>query len=357
LSTAEGGLTLALPAGQKRIPLEDLVNIATAARAAPHAAHGQQIGLANGDVLYGPIAGAQAEAVLIDAVDVGTIAVSLDAIRRIDTEQASQPAFQEAVQWFDRSNQNDEDRILLTNGDIVRGFIFAIDKEGLSIDSSLGEMTIPHRLAVAVRLASSKTPPPPPEALRLILSFRSSGRLTMTDLTWTGNVIEARLLEGQTVRLEAERVTRVDVAGGRWVWLSRFRPISYQHTPMLSLGWDYRNDRNVVGGPLRVAGNAFDHGVGVHSRSILTYDLKGTYEEFVTSFGMDDESGPYADVSVEILVDGKRRFERSKIRRGTLYGPIRLDVTRANRIELITDFGENGDVQDRFDWVESALIR
>jgi hypothetical protein len=313
--------------------------------------------LANGDVVYGPITGAQKESILIDAVDVGTLAISLDSIRWIDTVRASQAAFRESVEWFDRSEKTDEDRILLTNGDIVRGFIFGIDDEGLSIDGSLGEMTVPHRLVVAVRLASSSTAPSPPASLCLILGLRSGGRLTVTSLTWSGNVIEARLPDGQTVRLEAERVTTVDVVGGRWVRLSQFRPISYQHTPMLSLGWDYQDDRNVVGGPLRVGGVTFGHGVGVHSRSSLTYDLKGKYKDFVTSFGMDDDSGPYADVSVQILIDGKRRFEQDKIRRGVLHGPVRLDVTRANRIELITDFGENGDVQDRFDWIESALIR
>ncbi len=91
--------------------------------------------------------------------------------------------------------------------------------------------------------------------------------------------------------------------------------------------------------------------------SSLTYDLKGLYREFVTSFGIDDDSGPMADVAVAILVDGKRRFSRTNVRRGELFGPVRLDVTRANRIELIVDFGENGDLQDRFDWIEAALIR
>ncbi len=36
---------------------------------------------------------------------------------------------------------------------------------------------------------------------------------------------------------------------------------------------------------------------------------------------------------------------------------IRLDVTKANRIELVADYGENGDLQDRFNWVNAALIR
>jgi hypothetical protein len=165
------------------------------------------------------------------------------------------------------------------------------------------------------------------------------------------------LLSPSHVRVEAERIVRIDVVGGRWEWLSAHTPISYQHTPMLSLGWEYVNDRNVLGGPITVAGGTFEHGVGVHSRSRLTYDLKGVYRTFVTQFGIDDDSGQFADVSVLILVDGKPRFEKTGVRRRTLHGPIRLDITRANRIELIADFGRNGDLQDRFNWVEPALIR
>ncbi|MCH7840305.1 MAG: NPCBM/NEW2 domain-containing protein, partial [Planctomycetes bacterium] len=36
---------------------------------------------------------------------------------------------------------------------------------------------------------------------------------------------------------------------------------------------------------------------------------------------------------------------------------IRLNIAGAKHIELVVDFGENGGLQDRFDWVEPALIR
>jgi hypothetical protein len=72
---------------------------------------------------------------------------------------------------------------------------------------------------------------------------------------------------------------------------------------------------------------------------------------------MDDDSGPLADVTVMVLVDGQRRLEKTHVRRGTLFGPVRVDLSRAGRIELIVDYGDNGDLQDRFDWVEAGLIR
>ena len=249
----------------------------------------------------------------------------------------------------------DEDRILLTNGDVLAGFVTSMDGDGIGVDSTLGESRIPHRRVVAVRLAAAR--PPTQEPPYMTVTFRKSGRLTISDLSWSGNVAEARLFDGGHVRIEGERIRRVDVAGGRWEWLSNHRPISFEHTPMLSLHWDYVNGRNVLGDPMTVAGETFEHGVGVHSRSSLTYDLKGAFGEFVTSFGIDDDSGPFADVSVFILVDGQKRFEKPQVRRGKLHGPVRLDVTRAKRIELIVEFGESGDVQDRLNWVEAALIR
>ncbi len=355
LSLSDDALIRTDDGENRHIPLAELVRITTTVAVSHHRQRETTLSLTGGDVLYGRLTGARDESVVVEAIDLGSIQVPLESISRIDGERVSQAAYRESVKWFDRVREIDDDHILLTNGDIVRGFITTIDADGVSIESSLGQTTVPHRLVVAVRLTSP--PPPRLDQAHMILSFRSSGRLTVTDLEWSGNVIDARLRSGQQVRIEAERVTRVDVVGGKWEWLSAHRPISYQHTPMLSLGWEYVNDRNVLGGPLRVADETFERGVGVHSRSNLTYDLKGEYREFVTYLGIDDDSGPHADVSTHILVDGKRAFEKTGIVRGTLHGPVRLDVTKANRIELIADFGQNGDLQDRFNWIEPALIR
>jgi len=167
-------------------------------------------------------------------------------------------------------------------------------------------------------------------------------------------------------------IETVEVIGGRWEWLSdpvaqnalerfgRFAgklPVSYEQTPMLGPGWEYLAGRSVLGGPILVAGERYERGIGVHSRSNLVFELNGEYREFVTSFGMDDDSGPLADVTVVLLVDGQRRFEKAHVRRGALYGPVRVDVAHAGRIELMVDYGDNGDLQDRFDWVEPGLVR
>jgi len=340
---------------RQRIAFEELVRLRTNAPASTRPRQDYTLRLANGDVLDGRIVAGDGDTVVIEASWCGRLVVPLESIMRIDAARATQAGHREAANWFMRRKDVDQDAILLTNGDVLQGFLKSIDAIGAAIEGDLGENLVPHRLIVAVRLAS-------PVFARLelphaLIVLRSGCRLTVTEFDWIGNSVAAAHVGGQRLRFEANQVAEIEFVGGRWEWLSAHQPISFEHTPMLSVGWEYSIDRNVLGEPIEVEGRRFDHGLGVHSRSRLVYALQGNYEEFVTFFGIDDHSGPRADVSVSVLVDGQRRLAEKYVRRGKLYGPIRINVARANRIELVVDFGENGNLQDRFNWVEPALIR
>ena len=323
-----------------------------------------------GDVLCGRVIGARGETVVMETADLGEVPIPLDAVARIASARAATGVHRESLQWLDRGHSTDDDRVLLTNGDVLHGFISAIDADGIAIDTGIGPTTAPFRLVVAARMAHVvplATPRP-----YAIVTLRDGARLTATGLEWADEGVEAKLRTGIRVRIDADRVVAVDVIGGRWEWLSdplaqnaleRFgrtggcQLVSYEQAPMLGPGWEYLAGRNVLNGPILVAGEPYERGIGVHSRSNLIFELNGEYREFVTSFGMDDDSGPLADVTVVVLVDGQRRFEKAHVRRGSLFGPVRVDVSHAGRIELIVEYGDNGDMQDRFDWVEPGLIR
>ena len=45
------------------------------------------------------------------------------------------------------------------------------------------------------------------------------------------------------------------------------------------------------------------------------------------------------------------------MRGGTQPRAVRIDVSGAHTLKLRVDFGGNGDVRDRFDWADAALIR
>ncbi len=313
------------------------------------------VSLAGGDELRGRLTPSDGQALALETADFGAVTVPLDVIGRLTTRQASLAAFESSVGWFFRSPVGDEDAMLLTNGDVLRGFITRIDADGVAMDAATGSVAVPLRLVVAARISHPASGPL--VGPRAVLRTRDGLRATALALDWRDETAEIRLPAGGEVRCPTDRITRIEFLGGRWEWLGDLRPVSAEQVPMFSMGWEHAVDRNVLGGPIVVAGVTYERGIGVHSRSVLAYDLQGAFKEFVTRFGLDDESGPYADVSVRILIDGQRRHEDLNLRRGTISPPIRLDVSRAGRLQLIVDFGENGDLQDRFNWVEPALIR
>ena len=311
--------------------------------------------LTGGDVIHGRLGDGGSEVIVVETSALGRVSVPLESVVALNTPRSLLPTYLDTVRWLDSTPVVMDDRILLTNGDIVRGFITMIHDRNIRIDNGESEVEVPLRLVVAVRFAVSRKSAP--DAIHGVATLRDGTRLTLTSMDWSGHRVRAKWQAGAVVNIAADKIVRLDIAGGRWEWLASHRPISAQNTPMLSLHWEPATNRNVLGGPIKVAGETFEHGIGVHSRSSLTYDLKESYNEFVTSFGIDDDSGPLADVTVLILVDGRRCLEERNIRRGKLLGPIRLNIAGAKRIELVVDFGENGGLQDRFDWVEPALIR
>ena len=356
-STGAGLLLRGDDGHERRISTEDLVRLTTSTSISEPSSTEWEVRLTNGDVLFGRWGESEGDAVTLETVDLGRLTIPLESITACSSPQARSAAQREAFEWFHRGGMVREDMLLLGNGDTARGFVVSVNAEGITLDATHGQVRVPLRLLVAIRFATGVAPPAGKAELRAGVTFKNTGQVTVTDLQWSGRNGSLRMGERDPIRFEAECVVRVDVFGGRWEWLSAHQPISEEHTPMLSLPWGRMVDRNVLGGAIAVAGETYDRGVGVHSRSRLTYDLQGQYGEFVTHFGLDDDSGPHADVTVLIRVDGKPRFEQTGVTRGQLLGPVRLDVAQANRIELVVDFGENGDIQDRFNWVEPALVK
>ena len=311
--------------------------------------------LVDGDWVVAKPLGCSEDRCRLGLGDGAELTTSPGAIDSLRSRNATLPSRSDAVESLLAVRSRDEDRVLLTNGDVLHGFIGRVDANGLTVENGGGEVVVPYSVVVAAKFASEPTPLPGRPFVRIHLL--TGARLTCPTFDISEGEVTASYIDGEIVSLKPEAIGRIDVIGGRWQGLSSLRPLTYEHTPMLGLAWEFRRNRNVVGGPLVVAGRSFETGLGVHSRSRLSFELKGQFHEFVTRFGLDDSAGPLADVDVSVLVDGIARFSRKGVRAGVLSDAVRLEVERANRIELVVDFGENGDIQDRFDWIEPGLIR
>lgn len=337
------------------VPIPDLVQVSPVAVGASRAAGQATVLLPDGDLLYGRVIGSIADALWMETEDLGRLVVPLDGMVSLLLVATSDSTYRRALAWAQSSRRRDADEVQLRNGDVLGGFINQIDEQVVALDINGQETKLPLGRVSAIRFAAAKQHNSEPPYF--LLTMRQSGRIKLHEATLRGVELDARAGFGERVRVPLERIAAIDLIGGDWDRLPQHEPISFEHTPMLSLAWTYLVDRNVRGEPLRVNGETYERGIGVHSRSRLIYDLRGEYRELVTFFGLDDDSGPLADVTVIIKVDDQRRYEQKNVRAGKLHGPVRLDVTKARQLELIVDFGEHGDMQDRFNWIDPALIK
>ena len=344
----------------RRVAAEDIVHIVVNNKTVPVPRDDVQVELAGGDRVRGQVTGFDDDVVTLASDTLGELGVPLERIRLWKGPAASDPRHGRSLgDLLGRTrSEGAEDALLLTNGDVLRGFVASIDRGGFVLDTTSGEVQVDHASVVAAALVPVGADGDGSDAgLKVRIHLVDGQRLTASDLTWTEVTVAATVFGRGEFRLPADRIARLDIVGGRWEWLTELEPISYEHTSALGLPWDWSVDRNVQGGPIRVAGQVYEHGLGMHSEASITFDLKSEYSGLVTSMGLDDSSGPYANVDVEIRVDGQLRFARDGITPGELHGPVRLDVTGARRVKLSVLFGRNADVQDRFNWVGAALIR
>ncbi len=353
------GVTFRPKAGTETrlIPSEDIVRITIAEPPAPIANQGLVFELANGDRLSGQVLAFENDHVRVETPALGPVQMPLGAVSRLSARRTEGTVY--AADDGPFAGHREDDIVLLTNDDTAAGLVAAIDAEGIVLETPGGQTRIPlDRVAVAV-LVPDPTPPSDGPAARLTLL--DGTRLTVSAARWqsdagTRGTLDVSLWDGRAA-VPFDQVLQIEIHGGRWAWLAQLSPSAYVHTPMLSLAWPWQADRNALGKPMRVAGRSFEHGLGVHSECTLQYALNGRYQSFVTQFGVDDDSGPYANVDVEIRVDGQSRFAQNGVERGRLHGPVRVDLTGARVLELHVGFGTNGAVQDRFNWIEPGLVR
>jgi len=355
LSIAKGLSLLGADRGQLVIETADLIQIDVLGTDDPESIPQTVVELSGGDRIHGRLVDGSQDTIGIETGPLGRIRVPMECVKRIRTARAFQPAFRSTAAWFDRAATTSEDAVLLTNGDVVSGFVGEINQRGIVLETASGDVRIEYRLLVAVRFAQPT--PRRGRELALVITTVDADRLTAVDFDLAAGRARGQLWFGASVDVPTDRLKKIEVIGARWQWLAAIEPISHAQRSMLALDWPFHANRNVLGGSLVVSGERFDHGIGVHSRSVLIYDLKGRYKTFVTLMGLDDASGPLADVDIAIVIDGKRRFERAHLKRGALIGPVRIDVSQARSMELICDFGDHGGIQDRFNWIEPGLVR
>jgi hypothetical protein len=234
----------------------------------------------------------------------------------------------------------------------ARGPVYTMKLGSRSVDTPLDQIAV---LTMNTELQSR---PKPKKTFAQIVTT-DGARLHFSTLRLDA---ERRLLAGKTLfgaemNLPLEQVAALALRQGPAVYLSDLPTKSYLHTPFLGVAWPLARDTGVTGRQLSIAGDYYDKGLGMHSRSVATFALDGAYTWFEALVGLDESAAKPGQAKISVSLDGKTVFGPRDLSARDGAVPIWLDVGKGRELSLIVEFGNFGDVGGRVNWADARLTR
>ena len=199
--------------------------------------------------------------------------------------------------------------------------------------------------------------PTPPIAKSAMIRLESGSSFTADISSADAFFLKLKTAAFGDVWIPWTTVGRIDLRSRRVTVLSDLTPVAQTGGSALGVEWPMQKDRNVVGGPLRLAGRTIARGLGVHGGTTLVYTRDGGYEKISATVGIDDAIGRRGSVVFRVLGDGKELFKTDVLRGGMPPVAVNVEVVGVKKLELFADPADGLDIGDHADWGEARLIR
>jgi hypothetical protein len=366
--SADFAVTLTDP--NATVPAGELVSLRQHTRPLPALPATAHVRLANGDTLRITDLTADGDVSVTVGVRLGTarasqpLAVPLTALAAVwfTDPPADTPSDPAAYSWFDATKK--QDALLLKNGDVVRGSVDKLtgDDAGVVRFKPVGEKSpssYPRSAVSAIAFDPSLARVKKAKGAYARVTTSDGSRVSVSAVSADGKTLEATPLVGGKLTLPLADVIAIDVLGGKATYLSDLKPKAVKEDAFGAVAWPWAADKSVKGNPLRLKSDrgeeVFAKGLGLHSKTTLTYDLGGKYKRFEATVGLDAATGKRGAVDVTVLVDGQpTKLDGLTFAAGVK--PLRIDVTKAKELVILIDFGPGGDVQDDVTFADARLV-
>ena len=124
----------------------------------------------------------------------------------------------------------------------------------------------------------------------------------------------------------------------------------------VATGWgDVGVDRSVSGLPLRIGGEAFDRGLGVHAVSTIQVRLHGAATRFTAFVGVDDVMRGKGSIQFVVRGDGRMLWRSGLMLGGQAARRVDLPLAGVQLLELGVTDGGNGVGQDHANWAVPVI--
>ncbi len=178
-------------------------------------------------------------------------------------------------------------------------------------------------------------------------TMKSADERTMRVESTFGVEVEVPLGDVRRLKLRSDRVQ----------FVSDLKPANQRVEGVLHAPWPIRTDQNVLGDPLSIGGRKFERGVGVHSRTELSYAIAGEFDRFAATIGIDDAVRPLGSVVMQVKGDGRTLFDSGVIAGNDPPRDVLVDIAGVQSLTLLVDYGEGLDASDHADWGDARLLR
>ncbi|GAA4898315.1 hypothetical protein GCM10025789_15200 [Tessaracoccus lubricantis] len=155
-------------------------------------------------------------------------------------------------------------------------------------------------------------------------------------------------------------VTVIQPLPGGQIYLSDMRD-RIVGTPTNGWGpmeWDISNGEQGAGdgGPLKIDGNVYQKGIGMHAAASVTFGLAGECQAFNAFIGIDDVQPARGTVQFVVLGDGEELYRSETLRYNSPVAEIKdLDITGVRELTLQADPTDDGVGNDHADWAEARV--
>ncbi len=110
------------------------------------------------------------------------------------------------------------------------------------------------------------------------------------------------------------------------------------------------------GHPITLNGTVYAKGLGVHANGDVTLATGGQCTRFTAVVGVDDEVGSAGSVTFTVLADGRTVAATGVLTGSSASVPLDVDVTGAQRVDLLIGDAGDGNGNDHSDWANAQLV-
>ena len=238
---------------------------------------------------------------------------------------------------------------------IVRGELGSIDPQSITIRWKDADHTVRRRMVPAIYPAATGRKVP---VCQGVLTGLDGTTVAFTALALNGNDFTLELPGIGRRKVSRKAVATITFRSDRVADLASLKPTDVKEYGFFDRVFHYRVNRAVGGGALRLGGQTYASGLGLHSFCELSWDLGGAYSSLVARVGIDDAVRPAGNAQLTFLADGKPLTEPLHLTGKDAPQIVRLKLAKARRLTIRVDFGPDGlDVSDHVNIAAARLIK